>query len=171
MGANTGYNAHGVNEEENAFGEIKGNYFHTRHVRSRARHGSGEGMGLSETNLYIRGLSEDTTDDVLREMCEPYGKIVSTKAITDKATLQCKGYGFVDFENGEAARNAVKALAEKGVQAQMAKQQEQDPTNLYIANLPPNFTEEMLEELLNREGMVISTRILRNPDGSSRCVG
>uniref|UniRef100_A0A915DYF4 Protein alan shepard n=1 Tax=Ditylenchus dipsaci TaxID=166011 RepID=A0A915DYF4_9BILA len=126
---------------------------------------------LSDTNLYIRGLSADTTDDQLREMCEPYGKIVSTKAIIDKATNQCKGYGFVDFDTAEAARSAVKLLAEKNIQAQMAKQQEQDPTNLYIANLPNTFTEEMLEELLNAEGMVISTRILRNPDGSSRCVG
>ncbi|KAH7694064.1 RNA-binding motifsingle-stranded-interacting protein 3, partial [Aphelenchoides avenae] len=126
---------------------------------------------LSETNLYIRGLSPSTTDDELRAMCEPFGKIVSTKAIIDKATNQCKGYGFVDFETAEAAQAAVKSLGGRNVHAQMAKQQEQDPTNLYIANLPPHYTEEALQELLNQEGMVISTRILRNPDGTSRCVG
>lgn len=54
-------------------------------------------------------------------MCEPFGKIVSTKAIIDKTTNQCKGYGFVDFDTAEAARSAVKALAEKNIQAQMAK--------------------------------------------------
>lgn len=37
--------------------------------------------------------------------------------------------------------------------------------------MPANYSEEMLEEMLNAEGMVISTRILRNQDGSSRCVG
>jgi RNA recognition motif-containing protein len=129
---------------------------------------------LSETNLYIRGLDPEITDDQLREMCEPYGKIVSTKAIMDKATNQCKGYGFVDFETSEAAQKAVKALTEKGTQAQMAKlfqQQEQDPTNLYIANLPLSYNENKLEELLQTEGDVISTRILRNADSSSRGVG
>jgi RNA recognition motif-containing protein len=126
---------------------------------------------LSDTNLYIRGLDPDMSDDQLREICEPYGKIVSTKAIMDKSTNQCKGYGFVDFENAEAAQQAVNALTEKGIQAQMAKQQEQDPTNLYIANLPLSYTENMLEELLQTEGDVISTRILRNSDATSRGVG
>lgn len=126
---------------------------------------------LSDTNLYIRGLEPETTDDELRALCEPYGKIVSTKAIMDKTTNRCKGYGFVDFETAEAAQAAVKALTEKSVQAQMAKQQEQDPTNLYIANLPPTYNEQMLHELLESEGLVISTRILRNSDGVSRGVG
>ena len=126
---------------------------------------------LSETNLYIRGLDPETTDDQLRALCEPYGKIVSTKAIMDKATNRCKGYGFVDFETAEAAQAAVKALAENNIQAQMAKQQEQDPTNLYIANLPADYNEQMLQELLESEGLVISTRILRNADGNSRGVG
>ncbi|XP_052833215.1 RNA-binding motif, single-stranded-interacting protein 3 isoform X3 [Octopus bimaculoides] len=50
-------------------------------------------------------------------------------------------------------------------------QQEQDPTNLYIANLPPYFTEEHLENLFKEYGTVISTRILRKLDGQSRGVG
>lgn len=132
------------------------------------------GLGvLSETNLYIRGLSEDCTDEKLREMCAPYGKIVSTKAILDKATKKCRGYGFVDFDRPECAHAAIRGLTDQntGVHAQMAKQQEQDPTNLYIANLPMDFDEDRLSELLQIHGMVISSRILRNPDGMSRGVG
>ncbi|UMM25560.1 hypothetical protein L5515_005331 [Caenorhabditis briggsae] len=106
-------------------------------------------------------------------MCSKYGNIASTKAIMDKATNNCKGYGFVDFESPQAAAAAVDGLNTEGVQAQMAKlqQQEQDPTNLYIANLPIDFTEQMLETELNKYGMVISTRILRTPDNNSRGVG
>ncbi|CBK55591.1 RRM domain-containing protein [Caenorhabditis elegans] len=127
----------------------------------------------SSTNLYIRGLMPNTNDDLLREMCSKYGNIASTKAIMDKATNNCKGYGFVDFESPQAAAAAVDGLNTEGVQAQMAKlqQQEQDPTNLYIANLPLDFTEQMLETELNKFGMVISTRILRTPDNQSRGVG
>ncbi|XP_054711590.1 RNA-binding motif, single-stranded-interacting protein 2-like [Uloborus diversus] len=126
---------------------------------------------LSKTNLYIRGLTQNTTDKDLFNLCSPYGPIISTKAILDKQTNKCKGYGFVDFESPVAAEAAVKALSTQGVQAQMAKQQEQDPTNLYLANLPPFMTEQELEEMLSPYGTVISTRILRDPAMNSRGVG
>ncbi|XP_072542490.1 RNA-binding motif, single-stranded-interacting protein 1 [Salminus brasiliensis] len=76
---------------------------------------------LSKTNLYIRGLPPATTDHDLVKLCQPYGKIVSTKAILDKTTNKCKGYGFVDFDSPAAAQKAVNALKTNGVQAQMAK--------------------------------------------------
>lgn len=53
----------------------------------------------------------------------------------------------------------------------MAKQQEQDPTNLYLANLPPNMNEGELENLLAQHATVISTRILRDNYTQSRGVG
>ncbi|XP_032813211.1 RNA-binding motif, single-stranded-interacting protein 1-like isoform X1 [Petromyzon marinus] len=126
---------------------------------------------LSKTNLYIRGLPPHTSDQDLVKLCHPYGKIVSTKAILDKTTNQCKGYGFVDFDSPTAAQKAVTALKATGIQAQMAKQQEQDPTNLYISNLPMSVDEKELENLLKPFGHVISTRILRDAAGTSRGVG
>ncbi|XP_077339595.1 RNA-binding motif, single-stranded-interacting protein 2 isoform X5 [Lithobates pipiens] len=133
--------------------------------------GGGGGEQLSKTNLYIRGLPPSTTDQDLVKLCQPYGKIVSTKAILDKTTNKCKGYGFVDFDSPGAAQKAVSALKSSGVQAQMAKQQEQDPTNLYISNLPVSMDEQELESLLKPFGQVISTRILRDASGTSRGVG
>ncbi|XP_072431299.1 RNA-binding motif, single-stranded-interacting protein 3 isoform X1 [Chiloscyllium punctatum] len=129
------------------------------------------GEQLSKTNLYIRGLPPGTTDQDLIKLCQPYGKIVSTKAILDKNTNQCKGYGFVDFDSPAAAQKAVASLKASGVQAQMAKQQEQDPTNLYISNLPISMDEQELENMLKPFGHVISTRILRDANGVSRGVG
>ncbi|XP_044760591.1 protein alan shepard isoform X3 [Coccinella septempunctata] len=126
---------------------------------------------LSKTNLYIRGLPGTTTDKDLVIMCQNFGTIISTKAILDKNTNKCKGYGFVDFDSPAAAEGAVKALTAKNIQAQMAKQQEQDPTNLYIANLPPHFKEADLDSLLSQYGSVISTRILRDSAGISKGVG
>lgn len=129
------------------------------------------GEQLSKTNLYIRGLTQNTTDKDLVNMCSQYGTIISTKAILDKNTNKCKGYGFVDFESPVSAEAAVKALMAKGIQAQMAKQQEQDPTNLYIANLPASFKENDVDNLLAKYGQVISTRILRDTTGQSKGVG
>uniref|UniRef100_A0A673K2M6 RNA-binding motif, single-stranded-interacting protein 2-like n=1 Tax=Sinocyclocheilus rhinocerous TaxID=307959 RepID=A0A673K2M6_9TELE len=132
---------------------------------------SSGGDQLSKTNLYIRGLHPGTTDQDLAKLCQPYGKIVSTKAILDKTTNKCKGYGFVDFDSPASAQKAVTALKTSGVQAQMAKQQEQDPTNLYISNLPLSMDEQELESMLKPFSQVISTRILRDANGTSRGVG
>uniref|UniRef100_A0A671UPT5 RNA binding motif, single stranded interacting protein 2b n=1 Tax=Sparus aurata TaxID=8175 RepID=A0A671UPT5_SPAAU len=129
------------------------------------------GDQLSKTNLYIRGLHPGTTDQDLVKLCQPYGKIVSTKAILDKTTNKCKGYGFVDFDSPASAQKAVTALKAGGVQAQMAKQQEQDPTNLYISNLPMSMDEQELENMLKPFSQAISTRILRDANGTSRGVG
>uniref|UniRef100_A0A3B3VMK3 RNA binding motif single stranded interacting protein 1 n=1 Tax=Poecilia latipinna TaxID=48699 RepID=A0A3B3VMK3_9TELE len=126
---------------------------------------------LSKTNLYIRGLPPATTDLDLVKLCHQYGKIQSAKAILDKTTNKCKGYGFVDFDSPAAALKAVHALKTSGIQAQMAKQQEQDPTNLYISNLPLSVDERELEKMLQPFGQVVSTRILRDYSGNSRGVG
>lgn len=147
-----------------------------------ANAGSTGSETLSKTNLYIRGLSANTTDKDLEGMCSKFGTIISTKAILDKNTNKCKGYGFVDFEHPASAEGAVKALTAQNVQAQMAKvgnspryraptQQEQDPTNLYIANLPLSYKESDVDKLLCQHGQVISTRILRDSSGTSKGVG
>lgn len=139
--------------------------------RSYSNHAGLNGEQLSKTNLYIRGLRPDMNDKDLVALCQPYGKIISTKAIIDQSTGKCKGYGFVDYDNEKAAETAVKALQSNGIQAQMAKQQEQDSTNLYIANLPENFSEADLEQLFVSSGGIVSTRILRDQSGKSRGVG
>uniref|UniRef100_A0A672L8U3 RNA binding motif single stranded interacting protein 3 n=1 Tax=Sinocyclocheilus grahami TaxID=75366 RepID=A0A672L8U3_SINGR len=118
---------------------------------------------LSKTNLYIRGLPPGTTDQDLIKLCQPYGKIVSTKAILDKNTNQCKGkhlflcfyYIILNCLCGNCTR----------------EQQEQDPTNLYLSNLAVSVDEQELEALLRPFGHVISTRILRDASGMSRGVG
>ena len=53
----------------------------------------------------------------------------------------------------------------------LLQQQEQDPTNLYISNLPAYVSEIDLEAMFSSYGKVISTRILRDPQGTSRGVG
>ncbi|KAK2515952.1 hypothetical protein Q9233_013951 [Columba guinea] len=58
------------------------------------------GEQLSKTNLYIRGLPPGTTDQDLIKLCQPYGKIVSTKAILDKNTNQCKARTRLSFALG-----------------------------------------------------------------------
>ena len=129
------------------------------------------GEKLSKTNLYIRGLSPDFNDRKLFDLCKRFGQIVSTKAIMHKQSLVCKGYGFVDFSTEEEAKKAVIELQQEGIPAQMARQQEQDLTNIYISNLPKGFDEKKLEEVFQNLGTVVSTRILRDQSGNTKRVG
>lgn len=46
---------------------------------------------MFQTNLYIKGLKRETTDQDLNNMCKQYGNIRTTKAIIDKQTNSCKG--------------------------------------------------------------------------------
>uniref|UniRef100_A0A4W4HNB0 RRM domain-containing protein n=1 Tax=Electrophorus electricus TaxID=8005 RepID=A0A4W4HNB0_ELEEL len=117
---------------------------------------------LSKTNLYIRGLPPATTDHDLVKLCQPYGKIVSTKAILDKTTNKCKGVYLSPWSPTASVFSALLLLQ---------TQQEQDPTNLYISNLPLSMDEQELEAMLKPFGQVVSTRILRDASGASRGVG
>uniref|UniRef100_A0A671Q3V7 RNA-binding motif, single-stranded-interacting protein 1-like n=1 Tax=Sinocyclocheilus anshuiensis TaxID=1608454 RepID=A0A671Q3V7_9TELE len=127
---------------------------------------------LSKTNLYIRGLPPGTTDHDLVKLL--FGLVVSCRLDSVCVVMHCVffvGYGFVDFDSPVSAQKAVAGLKTNGVQAQMAKQQEQDPTNLYLSNLPVSMDEQELENLLKPFGLVVSTRILRDTNGVSRGVG
>jgi RNA recognition motif-containing protein len=129
---------------------------------------------LSDTNLYIKNLPPEYSDQDLAKLVEGCGKVKSMKAIIDKQTNKCKGFGFIDFESNEDAQLAIAQLQKKGFTAQLAKssqQQEQDTTNLYFANLDPQMTEQDLRQALSQYGTVVSVRILRDQQKQSRGVG
>lgn len=136
---------------------------------------------LSTTNVYLRGLEPNTTDEDLRRLCSLHGKILSAKAIVDHSSQQCKGYGFVMFASSSSALAAINSLRHIGIQATFAKSVRSnsendsktplDPTNLYISNLPKRMDETMLLGMLNNYGTVMSCRILRDAQGYSRGVG
>ncbi|TMW48780.1 hypothetical protein DOY81_006139, partial [Sarcophaga bullata] len=72
-------------------------HHHIQQQQQQLQHQQTGSDQLSKTNVYIRGLPEGTTDKDLVILCSEYGTIVSAKAIFDKTTKKCKGYGFVDF--------------------------------------------------------------------------
>lgn len=48
-----------------------------------------------ETNVYIRGLLPETTDEMLHAWGKRFGDIQSSKSIIDVKSSQCKGYVFI----------------------------------------------------------------------------
>ncbi|KAH8346400.1 hypothetical protein KR084_011745 [Drosophila pseudotakahashii] len=60
-------------------------------------------------NLYVKNLSEEFTEQHLREMFEPYGRITSHKLMLDEEG-RSRRFGFVAFENPQSALAAVIGL-------------------------------------------------------------
>jgi cold-inducible RNA-binding protein len=57
--------------------------------------------------LYVGNLSYGTTEDELRKLFTEVGTVVSATIITDRATGQSKGFGFVEMDSVKAAQDAI----------------------------------------------------------------
>ena len=79
----------------------------------------------------------------------------------------------MDFLSTEDAQTALRELKKQEKDVQLAKQREQDPTNLYFANLPSHVDEQMLSEMLETKFSikVSSSRVMRERNGQSKGVG
>ncbi|XP_058984244.1 RNA-binding protein 39 [Musca domestica] len=60
--------------------------------------------------LYVGSLHFNITEDMLRGIFEPFGKIDSIQLIMDTETGRSKGYGFITYHNAEDAKKALEQL-------------------------------------------------------------
>ncbi|KAK6531211.1 hypothetical protein TWF281_008034 [Arthrobotrys megalospora] len=130
------------------------------------------------TNVYIKGLPNTTTDKQLKEMVTAFGAVVSSKAIIDRPSGVCKGYGFAKFATIESANACIADLKSKNYEATIAKDSfysklkdlaDLDSTNLYVSNLPPTWNEARIIAIF--PGYKISKcRLLVGHKGQSRGV-
>ncbi|NNV56224.1 RNA recognition motif domain-containing protein [Limnovirga soli] len=61
-------------------------------------------------NLFVAGLPYDLDDAELEEIFEKFGKINSAKVAIDKETGKSRGFGFVEMENDDEAKEAIDGL-------------------------------------------------------------
>lgn len=60
--------------------------------------------------LYVGSLHFNITEDMLRGIFEPFGKIDECKLIMNHETGRSQGYGFISFHNSEDAKKALEQL-------------------------------------------------------------
>ncbi|CAN9502877.1 unnamed protein product [Ophioblennius macclurei] len=63
-----------------------------------------------EGKLFIGGLSFETNEEGLAAAFGKYGTIDKVDVIRDKETGKSRGFGFVKFDNGEDAKDAMEAM-------------------------------------------------------------
>ncbi len=72
-------------------------------------------------NIYIGGLSLDTTEDDLREAFVAFGDVASVKIVRDGATGESRGFGFVTMPSEQEGRQAVNELNGKELKGSEVK--------------------------------------------------
>ena len=60
--------------------------------------------------LFVGSLSWDTNDEGLNAAFSPFGEISEAIVISDRYTGRSRGFGFVTFNEDEAADKAIEAL-------------------------------------------------------------
>ena len=64
-------------------------------------------------NIYVGNLSYEVTEDDLRQAFEAFGRVETTKIITDMASGRSKGFGFVEMPDNSEAQAAINGLKDK----------------------------------------------------------
>ena len=65
--------------------------------------------GVGYTNLYVKNLEQNVTEETLRERFSEFGNITSLVISRDSDGIS-KGFGFVNFEKPEDAKNAKESI-------------------------------------------------------------
>lgn len=143
--------------------------------------------------LFVAGLPESMTEDVLRQLFEATGsQVVEVSMPRDRASGRPRGFGFVTLQTGEQAERA-RATLDGSVQAGRAisvrpfqagsprregKPESPSPIpaeerTLYVGNLPYDATMDEVEQVLVKAGVapVIRIHLPVGPDGRPRGFG
>ncbi|GMP45333.1 hypothetical protein CsSME_00013889 [Camellia sinensis var. sinensis] len=134
-------------------------------------------------NIFIKNLDKAIDNKALHDTFSSFGNILSCKIATDPSG-QSKGYGFVQFDNEEAAQNAIDKLNgmlinDKQVYVgHFLRKQERDTVmsktkfnNVFVKNLSESTTDEDLKNTFGEYGTITSAVVMRDGDGKSKCFG
>ena len=61
-------------------------------------------------DIYVGNLSYKAADEDLKGLFAVHGEVASARVVTDRATGQSKGFGFVEMPDRESAQKAIDAL-------------------------------------------------------------
>lgn len=146
-------------------------------------------------NVFVKNLSENTSEEELRTMFEEFGPLTSVVVMRD-GDGKSRCFGFVNFENTDDAANSVDVLNGKKVdgkewyvgKAQKKSEREVElksrfeqsvkeaadkyqGANLYVKNLDDSIDDDKLKELFSGFGAITSCKVMRDPNGISRGSG
>ncbi|XP_066348288.1 polyadenylate-binding protein 2-like [Miscanthus floridulus] len=146
-------------------------------------------------NVFVKNLSESTTKEDLLKIFGEYGSITSAVVMIGMdGKSRC--FGFINFENPDAASRAVQELNGKKIndnewyvgRAQKKSEREMElkrrfeqslkdaadkyqGLNLYLKNLDDSIGDDQLRELFSNFGKITSYKVMRDQNGLSKGSG
>ena len=60
--------------------------------------------------LFIGNISYNTTEEALKAFFEEFGPLLSVKIATDRDTGRSRGFGFIECEDADRAKQAIETL-------------------------------------------------------------
>eukprot|EP01035_Chromulina_nebulosa_P017318 gene17318-22859_t len=128
----------------------------------------------SDANLIINYIPHEMTDNQLKDLFSEHGPIAYYKIVRDKLTKRSLGYGFIRYYNTDHANDAINLkngyqVGSKKLKVTFARPPSQVDKNckLYVTNIPPIATNEMIYELFSKYGNIIEHRIVRKTNCKS----
>ncbi|XVF45104.1 hypothetical protein PTKIN_Ptkin02bG0179100 [Pterospermum kingtungense] len=146
-------------------------------------------------NVYVKNLSESTSDEDLKNIFGEFGPITSA-VVMREPDGKSKGFGFINFENADDAARAVESLngkkfddkewyvgkaqkkSEREVELKFRFEQSMKEAadkfqgaNLYVKNLDDSIGDEKLKDLFSPYGIITSCKVMRDPNGISKGSG
>ncbi|KAK6919912.1 RNA recognition motif domain, partial [Dillenia turbinata] len=122
------------------------------------------------SEIFIGGISRDTSEEELRDLCESMGEIFEIRIMKNKDTGESKGFSFISFMTKEAAQNAVEELNNKEFKGKTLRCSLSEAKNrLFIGNVPKNWTEEQFRKFVEEVGPgAENIELIKDPQNSSR---
>ncbi|KAG8376734.1 hypothetical protein BUALT_Bualt09G0094600 [Buddleja alternifolia] len=105
------------------------------------------------SEVYLGGISQDTSEDDLKHFCESIGEVTEVRIMKGKDSNENKGYAFVTFRTKELASKAIKDLSNTELKGRKLKcSTSQAKHKLFIGNVPRNWGEEDIRKVVNKIG-------------------
>lgn len=131
-------------------------------------------------NIFVKNLATTIDNKGLFDTFSVFGNILSCKVVNDDAGAS-KGYGYVHYETGEAAEEAIAKLNGITMDDQVVtvgfflrrqdRAGENDWTNLYLKQFPLHWDDEKLTSVFSEYGAIASVFISRDEAGKSKGFG
>ncbi|KAF2301099.1 hypothetical protein GH714_020064 [Hevea brasiliensis] len=147
------------------------------------------------TNLYVKNLADNITEDTLQNMFAVFGKVCNVVIMKDHEGTS-RGFGFVNFDSPEGAKKAVDALngsllgsrtlfvgraQKKAERIKILQHADKDIfnnhieklklSNVYVKNLDVRIDDNKLREIFSACGKIVSAKVMRYDNGVSRKFG
>ncbi|KAM6523522.1 Protein phosphatase PP2A regulatory subunit B [Fusarium solani] len=156
------------------------------HIPKKDRQSKFEEMKANFTNVYVKNISPEATEDDFRQLFEKYGDVTSSSLARDQEG-KSRGFGFVNFTTHESAAKAVDELNGKDFRGQdlyvgraqkkhereeelrksyeaarLEKANKYQGVNLYIKNLDDDVDDDKLRQMFSEFGPITSAKVMRD---------